>query len=184
MSVFPAAVVDAGNVVRGMPTRGTDLMELFQASIVQAIAAAAGCNVLESKIDDGIDLWITQQVDDDEEPTPLRLQLKAVTDGWNVSRDSIRAKMSRKRFNQMRQPGTYLPQILVIMDLPKDQDDWIRMEEPHTITQHLCYWNSLVGEPERPGTGDKVTVSAPVTNVFDDFALCEIMSRIRAEGTP
>jgi len=31
-------------VVRGLPTRGTDLKEFFHTSVILAIAAAAGCN--------------------------------------------------------------------------------------------------------------------------------------------
>jgi len=62
MSVFPAAVVDAGNIVRGMPTRGTDLMELFQASVIQAIAAAAGCGISFPVVDNGIDADLTHEM--------------------------------------------------------------------------------------------------------------------------
>jgi hypothetical protein len=183
MSSFPAAVVAAGQVVRGMPTRETDLMELFQASIVQAIAAAAGCNVSVPLVDNGIDLDLTHELPD-EDDVPLRVQLKAVTTGWNADRSRIRAKLSKKRYDKMRRVGPQLPQILVVMDLPSEQEDWIRIEDPHTIAQHLCYWVNLAGEPEFTGTGDVVTVSAPATNVFDDLTLCEIMARIRDSGSP
>lgn len=183
MSAFPAAVVVAGHVVRGMPTRKTDLMELFQASVVQAIAAAAGCNVSAPRVDNGIDLDLTHELPY-EEDVPLRVQLKAVTSGWNTDRSRIRAKLSKKRYDKMRRVNPMLPQILVVMDIPGKQEDWIRMEDPHTIAQRLCYWVNLAGEPEFTGTGDVVTVSAPAANIFDDLSLCQIMARIRGGGTP
>lgn len=183
MSTFPTAVDAERLVVRGMPTRGTDLMEMFQASVVQAIAAAAGCNVSVPGVDNGIDLDLTHELPDGDD-VPLRLQLKAVTNGWNANRSRISAKLSRKRYDKMRRIRPSLPQVLVIMDLPSEQADWIRMEAPHTIAQHLCYWVNLAGSPEFQGDGDVVSVSAPAANVFDDLSLCQIMARIRDGGTP
>jgi len=158
-------------------------MELFQASIVGAIAAAAGCNVSAPLIDNGIDLDLGHELPGQEE-VPLRLQLKAVTSGWDKGRTRISASMSRARYDQMRRVGPLRPQILVIMDLPAGQNDWIRVQNPHTIAQHVCYWENLAGAPVFAGAGDTVTVSAPAGNVFDDVALCQMMARIRAGGTP
>jgi len=170
-------------LVRGMPTRHTNLMELFQLSIVEATAAAAGCNVSAPKIDNGIDIDIWHELPNEEE-VPLRVQLKAVTAGWNKGRTQIAAKLTRKRYESLRIASPSKKRILVIMDLPSSQADWIKHRSPYTIAKHGCYWINLAGAPEFQGKGDVVTVSAPATNVFDDVALCQMMARIRAGGTP
>lgn len=185
MSVFtPSAAAAVGGALhRGLPTRQTNLMELFQESIVGAIAAAAGCNVGVPRIDNGIDLDLTHEMPNDEDAM-LRVQLKAVSSGWNADNSKISAKMHKTRYNKMRRLNPSLAQIIVIMDLPANQEEWIRSEHPFTLAQHLCYWANLAGEPEFRGAGDMVTVSATADNVFDDVALCQIMARIRAGGAP
>lgn len=167
-------------VVRGMRSRESDLKELFQTSLIGAIAAAAGCNVGETKIDNGVDVDLYHEITGEEE-VPLRVQLKAVTNGWNASRTEISAKLRDIRYERMRKAWS-LPHILVIMDLPTDPAQWMWSRHPYTALRHCAYWVSLEGQPAR--TGKKITVSAPATNVFDDVALCEIMARLRAGGRP
>lgn len=178
-----ALSVSALPVIRGLPTRPTNLMELFQLSIVEATAAAAGCNVSSPKIDNGIDVDLTHEFPNQEDAM-VRVQLKAVTSGWNTDRTSISAKLSRKRYDQMRRPAPRLRRILVVMDLPASQADWIKQRSPYTIAKHGCYWINLDGAAPFQGNGDVVTVSVPATNVFDDVALCQMMARIRADGAP
>ncbi len=184
MTVFSATARAAvtGQLVRGLPTRGTALMESFQLGVIQAIAASAGCNVSTPIIDNGIDVDIWHEMPDDEDVL-LRVQLKAVSHGWNAARDTVSAQMSRKRFNQMRRAGSY-SSIVVIMDLPANNEDWAWSHGSHTELRHDSYWLSLRGDSARPGDSDKVSVSAPAANVFDDVALCQIMARIRAGGHP
>jgi hypothetical protein len=164
------SVPSVAALVRGMPTRHTNLMEMFQLAIVEATAAAAGCNVSITKIDNGIDLDIWHELPDEEE-VPLRVQLKAVSTGWSKDRTQISAKLTRKRYDYLRLANPSKKRILVIMDLPASQADWIKHRSPYTIAKHGCYWISLAGAQEFSGKGDVV-------------ALCQIMSRIRAGGTP
>lgn len=183
MSVFTqsAAAAVSGRLLRGMPTRKTNLMELFQLSVVQGVAAAAGCNVGAPMIDNGFDLDLTHELPN-EEDVMLRVQLKAVTAGWNADRTRISATMSRQRYDRMRRANPSLHSVVVIMDLPSEQAHWSWSHHPYTVARHCCYWVSLEGAKERQG--DTVTVSAAATNVFDDVALCQIMARIRAGGAP
>lgn len=176
-----AATPIGGRVLRGMPTRKTNLMELFQCSLVQAIAAAAGCNVSSPMIDNGIDLDLTHELPD-EEDVMLRVQLKAVTGGWNADRTRISTTMTKQRYDRMRRSNPSLHSVVIIMDLPGDQAEWLWSKHPFTVAKHCCYWVSLEGAPQRPG--DSVTVSAPAANIFDDAVLCQIMARLRAGGAP
>ncbi len=170
-------------LVRGMPTRHTNLMEMFQLSIVGATAAAAGCNISEPMIDNGIDVDIWHEVPNEEEAV-IRAQLKAVSAGWDAGRTQISARLSRKRYDYLRLDSPSKSRLLLIMDMPPNQIDWIRHRAPYTLAKHGCYWVNLAGEPEFRGHGDVVTVSAPAANVFDDVALCQMMARIRAGGAP
>lgn len=156
-------------------------MEKFQYSVIQAFAAAAGCNVLVPNIDEGIDVVLTHTLPR-QARVSLEVQMKAVSSGWNADRSKIGAHMGRERYDELRSNDLSVDAIVVIMDLPRDQAQWIWSRHPYTVARHCCYWVNLCGAPER--RGDRVTVWAPSANVFDDVELCGIMGRIRAGGNP
>lgn len=184
MTAFSSTVESSlgGALLRGMPKRTTDLMEAFQTGVIGAIAAAAGCKASGWSVDDGIDVTLTHTLGG--ERVPLDIQLKSTTGGWNAGRDSISVQMRRERFDELRALNTGIPAILVVMDLPADQADWAEVSPPVTILRHALYWRSLRGEGPYPTDAEKVTVSVPEANVFDDHVLCQIMARLRAGGQP
>ncbi|MGK5549927.1 DUF4365 domain-containing protein, partial [Streptomyces sp. URMC 127] len=72
--------------------------------------------------------------------------------------------------------------ILVVMIVPRSRDDWLRAGHDSLHLRHCCYWTNLAGHPV---TGrQRTTVRIPATRVFDDRALCEIMTRVGAGGRP
>ncbi|MEU5051167.1 DUF4365 domain-containing protein [Streptomyces sp. NPDC021096] len=72
--------------------------------------------------------------------------------------------------------------ILVVMIVPRARDDWLRAGHDHLALRHCCYWTNLAGHPV---TGRRrTTVRIPTSRVFDDRALCEIMTRVGAGGRP
>ncbi len=72
--------------------------------------------------------------------------------------------------------------ILVVMILPRSQDDWLRAHHDRLDLRHCCYWTNLAGHPV---TGRRrTTVRIPTSRVFDDRALCEIMTRVGTGGKP
>ena len=117
-----------------MRSRESDLKEQFQVSLIGAIAAAAGCNISEPRIDNGVDVDIWHEISGAEE-VPLRVQLKAVTNGWNAARTEISAKLGDIRYERMRNAWS-MPHILVIMDLPTDPAAWVWSRHPYTALRH------------------------------------------------
>lgn len=167
--------------IRGLTTRETDLKEMFQLGLVHSFAAAAGCNVSVPVIDNGIDVTLTHELPGQQD-IPLKVQLKAVTHGWNAGRTQISAQVTKTRYEQYTWIEPMVPTIVVIMDLPADPASWIWSRHPYTALRHCAYWVNLEGYP--PVTVAKPTVSAPTSNVFDDRAICEMMARIRDGGKP
>ncbi len=75
-----------------------------------------------------------------------------------------------------------MPKILVVMLLPRQVDRWLEARPDALEVRHCCYWLNLAGHPV---TGRRRTnVRVPVAKVFDDRALCEIMARVGAGGSP
>ncbi|MFI0166155.1 DUF4365 domain-containing protein [Streptomyces sp. NPDC017095] len=72
--------------------------------------------------------------------------------------------------------------ILVVMLVPRSRDDWLRAGHDRLDLRHCCYWTNLAGHPV---TGrHRTTVRVPTSRIFDDRALCEIMTRVGAGGRP
>lgn len=72
--------------------------------------------------------------------------------------------------------------ILVVMLVPRSQDDWLRASHDRLDLRHCCYWINLAGHAI---TGRRrTTVRIPTARIFDDRALCEIMARVGTGGRP
>ena len=72
--------------------------------------------------------------------------------------------------------------ILVVMLVPRSQDDWLRASHDRLDLRHCCYWINLAGHAI---TGRRrTTVRIPTARIFDDRALCEIMTRVGTGGRP
>lgn len=170
------------DIHRGMPSRESNLKERLQIGLIEVIAAAAGCNIAQPQIDNGIDLMITHECPSKHEMSgPLHVQLKATAskNRWNADRTRISAKLSHDRYDQFRMENPAYPRIIVIMDVDPEIQNWYQANDDFSKIKYRCYWTSIQGLGEVSGKNE-VTVSAPRSQVFDDAALCTIFGKIKA----
>lgn len=171
--------------MRGLWTRRSDLKEVFQSSLFRAFVSAAGCNLWEASIDEGIDFTVTHVHPSTSQRASIYFQLKAVGRGLNRERTRISAQMTKLRYKEFIVPQPSCPQIVVIMDLPANQEEWISARgRKNIVARNRCYWVNLEGLPDVEDDGGKITVTAPVRNVFDDVALCQMMADIHSGKRP
>ncbi|MGV0715903.1 DUF4365 domain-containing protein [Mycolicibacterium sp. XJ662] len=171
-------------VVRGSPERLKDLMEQYQQAHVQGVASAAGCVVSEPRIDEGVDLILTHKANQhrDDKVARLEVQLKATAHELSADGSRISVSMKKDRYNYFRTPSPIIPKIVVIMHLPKKQDDWLSLGKDYTQVHYGAYWVNLEEKPETDAP--TITVSAPTANKFTDVELCKMMVRIGQGGKP
>ncbi|WP_407554118.1 DUF4365 domain-containing protein [Streptomyces sp. Pv4-95] len=171
------------------PRRGglatTACMETLQVGYLHAIAAASGCSLSQPFPDNGIDWHVSHggagHTIDDE--VTIKVQLKCTyqtaprppgpTFAFTLDNDHL-VKLART--------PVAVHKILVVMLVPRTQEDWLRAGHDHLELRHCCYWTNLAGHPV---TGRRrTTVRIPTTRIFDDRALCDIMTRVGAGGRP
>ncbi|MFF7616777.1 DUF4365 domain-containing protein [Streptomyces lavendulae] len=171
------------------PLRGTlattACMETLQVGYLHAVAAAAGCSLSQPFPDNGIDWHVShgapEHVVDDE--VTIKVQLKATyqipprpagpTFGFTLDNEHL-VKLART--------PVAVHKILVVMLVPREREQWIGAGDDRLDLRHCCYWTNLAGHPV---TGRRrTTVRIPTTRIFDDRALCEIMTRVGSGGTP
>lgn len=175
-------------VVRGSPTRATELMEAFQEAYVRSVGAAAGCIVYgRPEIDEGIDITFTHTADvhlKDDHKAYLEIQMKSSADGPVEKGSVVTATMRRSRYDLFRAQDVTIHKIVVIHHLPKNMEDWVSLGDEALLLRHRAYWVSLRGHPPIPQGTNSAQVKAPIEQPFDDMALCQIMARIGQGGVP
>ena len=112
----------------------------------------------------------------------LSLQLKSTR---HKPKDGhIAVQISRSRFRQYALAKPTVSVIVVAMAMPTLQEHWVYADARRLAVHGVSCWVNLAGQPEPAGTGAKVTVNVPTSNVFDDVALARIMTTIGQGGRP
>ncbi|WP_048379430.1 DUF4365 domain-containing protein [Corynebacterium renale] len=164
---------------RGRPTRYAELKEEFQAGVICAIAGAAGCVAKNERIDSGIDITVTHEIQGVRDRRTINLQLKCTEKG-SVNDRFVKVKVSKQRYDEYRFVGKNEPLILVAQLVHPEMAEWVSHEEALTQLKARNYWINLTGAvPSNVANGGDVTVNIPTSNVFDDAALVELFALYR-----
>jgi hypothetical protein len=175
---------------RPAPLRGSlrlkSRMEMLQDSYLRAIASAAGCSMSKPDPDDGIDWTLTHTSDAHvlDSEIDLKVQLKSTSKvSANPSNGFVSISLDNDRFLLMSRQPVIINRILIAMIIPDGVADWVSADHDLLSLRHCSYWINMSGMS--PADGQKsTTVRVPTSQIFDDVALCDIMSRIGAGGVP
>ena len=141
-----------------------------------AVAARAGYVTAVYDLDrDGIDLRI--QAGGPMRPA-LELQLKATINLGNPSDGAFRFPLPSRNHNLLC-IATQTPRLLVVLDLPRDRDQWMTVTNDELVLRHRAYWANLYGRDET-ANDHTITIPIPVRNVFDVPNLQDLMEQSRS----
>lgn len=152
-----------------------DQEEGLSRAYVQAVAARAGYVTASYDLDrDGIDLRI--QAGGEMRPA-LELQLKATVNIGKPREGLFRFSLKRRNYDLLREP-TQTPRLLVVLDLPKEEEQWMTITEEELVLRRRAYWLNLIGFEETTNR-ESITVHIPTQNVFDVNCLRTLMEQSR-----
>ena len=153
-----------------------DQKERLSLVYAKALAARAGFVTSTPEPDrDSIDLRI--QASGLRRPA-LDLQLKATVDLGPPQAGKLSFRLSIKSYDDLR-AATQTPRLLVVLELPKDEAQWMTVTSEALVLRRRAYWLSLQeGHGEVVGQ-QTVTVRIPECNLFDMEALGKLMERSR-----
>jgi hypothetical protein len=153
----------------------TDREEALSRTYVSAVTAGAGYVTALMDFDrDGVDVQI--RAGGSMRPS-LDIQLKATINLGEPTGDAFRFPLKRRNYDLLREP-TMIPRILVVLDLPRNEADWLSVTPDQLIMRRCAYWTSLAGSPETENK-ESVTISIQNQNRFDIEALKSLMVRAR-----
>lgn len=152
-----------------------DQEEALSRAYAHAVAARAGYVTAVYDMDrDGVDLRIQ---DGGEMRPALELQLKATINLGESSEGSFRFPLKCRNYESLR-IETQTPRLLVVLDLPRDKNEWMTITENDLVLRRRAYWLSLKGYEETDNRSS-VTVRIPSDNLFDVDGLRGLMEQSR-----
>lgn len=160
-----------------------DQKEALSRAYVAIVAAGAGYTLAVRDFDrDGVDVLV--RAGGGMRPS-LDIQLKATARlGQGEQEEEFRYKLPRRNYDLLR-GETQTPRILVVLDLPEDEEQWVDISAERLVMRRCAYWASLEGCPETDNT-TRVTITLKKRNRFDIKSLKKLMewSRTRTGVMP
>lgn len=157
--------------------------EDFSYAYVYAVTAGAGYSLQTAtrRLDDsGIDATITVPGKLNSKRLP-RFDIQIKSTSQDVSKySSIKYRLSIKNYDELREDDPFVPQLLILVLIPDDVNDWLSQSEESLCLKRCGYWLSLRGQPPVDNLST-ITVDIKRQNIFSPNALCMIMERI-ADG--
>ena len=152
-----------------------DREEALSRVYARAVAAGAGYVTADCDFDrDGVDLQI--RAGGAMRPA-IDLQLKASINLNDSGEGSYRFPLKRRNYDLLREE-TQIPRVLVVLELPREEDRWITITADELILRRRAYWMNLKGFEETENRST-VTVRIPMTNVFNVDSLRSLMNQSR-----
>jgi hypothetical protein len=152
-----------------------DREEALSRVYARAVAAGAGYATADCDFDrDGVDLRI--HAGGAMRPA-IDLQLKATVNLGVTTNGDYRYPLRLRNYDLLREE-TQVPRLLLVLELPRDEAEWITIDAEQLVLRRRAYWLSLTGYGESPNQSS-VTVRIPGVNVLDVNCLRALMDQSR-----
>jgi len=156
--------------------------EDFSYAYVYGVAAAAGYSLQSAtrRLDNsGIDATITVPGTIGSKRLP-RFDVQIKCTSQEVRQENVlKYRLSAKNYDELSCDDPFVPQLLIVVLVPDNVDEWLVQSEESLCLQRCGYWLSLRGYPQRTSQST-ITVEISRHNIFNVDALCMIMQRIAA----
>ena len=158
------------------------IQEGLSRAYVQAVASYAGVNVGNSQLDYGIDGTFRkiQKIGGRyfDIGVALDFQLKASIQ-WQFDGDYVVYDLEAKTYNDLVNRGKKkraVPLILIVLCLPKNQEEWIEINEEGLLLKKCCYWLIVKGEKTENSSSKRVKIFRE--QMFTSAALTKLLGSI------
>ncbi|MGI0490459.1 DUF4365 domain-containing protein [Alkalinema pantanalense CENA528] len=165
----------------GTQSYSTTQQEEFSYAFISTIVAAAGYAMQPpTRLTDnaGIDITVTAPGEIGTVLSPcFDAQVKCTTDSYLIKAKQIHYPLPVNNYTRLIHPNPGIPQLLIIVLVPKELSSWVEVTENNTKLQKSAYWMSLKGKP-KTNNQSNITVHIPRENLLTPESLQEIMQRI------
>lgn len=166
-----------------MPNQEQTRMEDVSEAYLRALCAVNGYSVDTSNHDnDGVDITICckgKPEDTCKHSSPkLDIQLKSSYANIRNNTDgSITYALEVKNYKWLIDKSRIIPLILVVFQMPNDQNQWIEQNVDWLKIKKCAYWISLKGESDTDNTST-ISITIPASNLLTKDVLKDLMVKI------
>lgn len=162
-----------------------DRMAELSYAYLHAVCAAAGLGCQSSgRIDDNAGVDATIRVNERLDPASIlfnfqiEIQLKATKQPLSESDEYLSYFLKGiDRYDRLREPGSPLPKLLVVLQLPEDPGQWLTLDEDALIARKCAYWVSLLGAPASHNSSGQ-TVLLPREQLVSVEGMRDVATRL------
>lgn len=155
--------------------------EMFSYAYIEAVASVAGyavCRASRAMDNAGIDVTIEVPGEVGEVLFPrIDAQVKCTADEKIRKQNVIKYPLKVNNYKTLINTKALTPLILVVVLVPQDLTDWLRITEEDVLMKKCGYWVSLKGKPTTKNS-DKIVVELPRQNLFTPASLKTMMEKI------
>ena len=102
--------------------------------------------------------------------------MKATTQFSEPCDGFLRFQLSIKNYRDLRDE-TQTPRLLVVLELPKDESQWMTVTDEELMLRRRAYWLSLQKDHGEVDNQSAVTVHIPEQNVLDVETMQDLMEK-------
>ena len=155
--------------------------EALGQAYVRAVIAKAGFNFGKSEHDYGYDGTIKEVVNRGgryvESCFGINFQLKSSCD-VTFENGHVVYDLESKNYNDLVEESSMLPNILILLALPTDSNDWLEVTADQLIMKRCAWWCSLEGqEPTTNQTTKRIFI--PDGQILSPAALIGLMEKVK-----
>ncbi|AYH45104.1 DUF4365 domain-containing protein [Azoarcus sp. DN11] len=151
--------------------------EEFQYACVSALAAHAGLNRGDFRVDDdSVDVsfkGLGYHGAGRRRNPIIEFQLKCTSQDL-INGEVIKFSLKRKNYDDLRGDDVMVPKYLVVMLVPVDKANWITVHRDLLHLPNSCYWLSLRDYPPT-NNPEKIVVEVPLANRVTPETLIAMM---------
>lgn len=167
--------------VRHMSITEQHQQEALSQAYVRAVIAKAGFNFGKSDYDYGIDGTITDVINHNgrysETGFGISIQLKS-SRKVTFENGHVVYDLESKNYNDLVEQSSTLPKILILLALPSDKDEWLKVTPDQLVMKKCAWWCSFEGQkPTKNSTTKRITI--PDCQIFSPDALIDLMKKVK-----
>ena len=165
-----------------MPIPRKHIQERLQRAYVEAVVAKAGATCTPYHQDYGLDLRINdirQSSKGNYQPSGIAFecQLKASTQ-CEQKHEHVVYDIKKEAYNKLVELESGLA-ILIVFKLPKNTQEWLKVEEDMFYMKHCCYWIHLTGEATKNKYTQRIRI--PRNQIFTPQAVQDLLMQVRQQ---
>lgn len=164
-----------------MPITVQHQKEALSQAYVRAVIAKAGFNFGKTEFDYGIDGTIKDVINRNgryvDSCFGINFQLKSSSD-VSFQDGQVIYDLESKNYNDLVAESSMLPNILILLVLPSNSDEWLDVTTDQLVLKKCAWWCSLEGqEPTTNQTTKRIRI--PDCQIFSPASLVDLMEKVK-----